>query len=79
MDIRGVVLLACILAFERGANANVVGARRAFVQELAKDVMRSKEKRVLRSRFYGRIGQILINQDLARSFQSTQSAGRVAR
>jgi TonB family protein len=38
MKLRGVALLACVLAFARGANANVVDERRAFAQELAKDV-----------------------------------------
>jgi hypothetical protein len=44
MNPRRVALLACVLAFVHEANANVVAARRALVQELAKDITRSKKR-----------------------------------
>jgi hypothetical protein len=46
MNLRGMMLLVCVLAFAQQANADVVHARRAFVQELCNDVWRSKVQKV---------------------------------
>jgi TonB family protein len=68
MNLRGVVLLTCVLAFAQEANANVVDARRAFVQELAKDVTRSKVKKVYVLDFTNESGRFSI---LGRFFAAT--------
>src|ERR1700730_17628885 len=68
MNLRGVMLLACVLAFAQEANATVVDARRAFVQEPAKDVTRSKVHRVYVADFTDESGRF---SNLGRFFAAT--------
>jgi hypothetical protein len=61
MNLRGTMLLVCVLAFAQQANADVVHARRAFVQELCNDVWQSKVQKVYEgklARLVGKVGNV---------------------
>jgi TonB family protein len=68
MNLRGTMLLVCVLAFAQQTNADVVHARRAFVQELCNDVWQSKVQKVYVPDFTDESGKF---SSLGRFFAAT--------